>query len=103
MENSVVEKVGKNLKKMMSPKAPRENRGSRNLRANRTRESFEDAYDATEWIIGFIVLVFLLVVLSPGVLLTIPPGRGGLWMSGTTSVTAAFVHAILLIVILSLI
>jgi len=35
----------------------------------------------------------LFVALSPGVLLTIPPGKGKLFASGKTSLVAVFVHA----------
>ena len=35
----------------------------------------------------------LFVALSPGVLLTIPPGKGKLFVSGKTSLVAVFVHA----------
>jgi hypothetical protein len=35
----------------------------------------------------------LFVALSPGVLLTIPPGKGPLFVSGKTSLVAVFVHA----------
>ena len=41
-----------------------------------------------------LALVLLFVVLSPGVLLTIPPGSGGLFLSGQTSFAAAAVHAL---------
>jgi hypothetical protein len=46
------------------------------------------------WICGL-----LFFVLSPGVLLTIPPGSKGLFMSGQTSVVAALVHAVVFIVV----
>lgn len=36
----------------------------------------------------------LFFVLSPGVLLTLPPGSRGIWMSRQTSVLAAAVHAL---------
>ena len=39
-------------------------------------------------------LVVLFVLLSPGVLLTIPPGTGGPFLSGQTSFAAAAVHAL---------
>ncbi len=35
----------------------------------------------------------LFIALSPGVLLTIPPGKGKLFVSGKTSLVAVFVHA----------
>ena len=35
----------------------------------------------------------LFVALSPGVLLTLPPGRGPVFASGKTSLVAVFVHA----------
>ena len=41
----------------------------------------------------------LFFVLSPGVLLTIPPGRGGLFCSGQTSLLAALVHAVVFVVV----
>lgn len=36
----------------------------------------------------------LFVLLSPGVLLTLPPKGKGIWMSGQTSLLAVAVHAI---------
>jgi hypothetical protein len=63
-------------------------------------EGFEDE-DSSDWFYGFIFLVFLVFILSPGVLLTIPPGRGGLFMSGKTSIIAALVHALILATIAS--
>lgn len=41
-----------------------------------------------------IVPLVLFAVLTPGVLLTIPPGSRGLFMSGQTSNVAVIVHAI---------
>jgi len=74
------------------------------------RESFQnsDDYDYEydddyDWLFGSAFLVFLIFVLSPGVLLTLPPGRGGVFMSGNTSTVAAFVHAVLIVSLLSLI
>lgn len=43
---------------------------------------------------NIIVPVILFVLLSPGVLLTIPPLSKGLFMSGQTSVTSVLVHAV---------
>jgi hypothetical protein len=40
------------------------------------------------------VSAVLFFVLSPGVLLTLPPGGRGIFMSGQTSVLAALVHAV---------
>ncbi len=42
----------------------------------------------------YITLAILFFLLSPGVLLTLPPVGKKIWMSGQTSVMAAFVHAI---------
>jgi len=42
----------------------------------------------------------LFFLLSPGVLLTIPPRSGGLFMSGQTSLLAAAVHALVYVVVL---
>jgi len=41
-----------------------------------------------------IVTTALFVILSPGLLLTLPPGSKGVLMSGETSVASALVHAI---------
>jgi len=40
------------------------------------------------------ISAILFFVLSPGVLLTLPPGGRGIIMSGQTSVLAALVHAV---------
>jgi len=40
------------------------------------------------------ISAFLFFVLSPGVLLTLPPGSRGIWRSNQTSVMAAAVHAL---------
>ncbi len=42
----------------------------------------------------YITLAILFFLLSPGVLLTLPPVGKKIWMSGETSVMSAFVHAI---------
>lgn len=41
-----------------------------------------------------LVLAALFVLLSPGVLLTLPAGSRGVWMSRQTSITAVLVHAV---------
>ena len=43
---------------------------------------------------GLIVPAILFIILSPGLFLTIPPGSGGLFMSGQTSVQAVTVHTL---------
>ena len=43
-------------------------------------------------------LAILFFVLSPGVLLTLPPGSRGIFGSGQTSVVAAAVHAIVFMI-----
>ena len=43
----------------------------------------------------FWLKVVLFVLLSPGILLTIPPSSGGIWMSGQTSLIAAVVHGLI--------
>jgi hypothetical protein len=42
----------------------------------------------------------LFVLLSPGVLLTLPPKGKGIWMSGQTSLIAVLVHAVVFMVAL---
>jgi hypothetical protein len=44
----------------------------------------------------------LFVLLSPGVLLTLPPIGGKIWMSGKTSLVAVLVHAVVFYVLLSM-
>jgi hypothetical protein len=51
----------------------------------------------------YLVLAILFFVLSPGVLLTLPPVGKKIWMSGQTSITSALVHAIVFVGILYLI
>jgi len=41
-----------------------------------------------------IVTTTLFIILSPGMLLSIPPGSKGLFMSGQTSISSAVVHAV---------
>jgi hypothetical protein len=48
-----------------------------------------------------LALVLLFFVLSPGVLLTLPAGPKGYFMSGQTSLMAAFVHAIVFAIVFS--
>ena len=50
----------------------------------------------------YVVLAVLFVLLSPGILLTIPPVGKKILMSGQTSIVAALVHAIIFGVILYL-
>lgn len=51
----------------------------------------------------YVYLAVLFFVLSPGVLLTLPPVGKKIWMSGETSCMAAFVHAIVFVGVLWLI
>jgi len=51
----------------------------------------------------YITLAILFFLLSPGVLLTLPPVGKKIWMSGQTSITAAVVHAIVFVGILYLV
>ena len=44
----------------------------------------------------------LFILLSPGVLLTLPPVGGKIWMSGKTSLIAVLVHAVVFYVLLSM-
>lgn len=46
-----------------------------------------------------LVCGLLFFVLSPGVLLTIPPCSKGLFMSGQTSILAAAVHAVVFVIV----
>lgn len=49
-----------------------------------------------------LVPLILFIVLTPGVLLTIPPGSGGLFMSGQTSTPAVAVHTLVYAVVFAL-
>jgi hypothetical protein len=50
----------------------------------------------------YITLAILFFLLSPGVLLTLPPIGKKFWMTGQTSVMAAAVHAVVFAVVLYL-
>jgi hypothetical protein len=41
----------------------------------------------------------LFILLSPGVLLTLPPGSRGVFMSGQTSLIAVVVHGVIFLVV----
>jgi phosphotransferase system glucose/maltose/N-acetylglucosamine-specific IIC component len=45
-------------------------------------------------VMNILVPVLLFIILSPGLLLTIPPLSGGLLKSGQTSVPSVMVHAV---------
>ena len=49
-----------------------------------------------------LVTTTLFIALSPGLLLTIPPGSGGLSQSGQTSIPAAVTHAVVFAVVFAL-
>ena len=49
-----------------------------------------------------IVTTTLFLALSPGMLLTIPPGSGGLLRSGQTSVSASITHAVVFAIVFAL-
>jgi hypothetical protein len=49
-----------------------------------------------------VVTTALFILLSPGILLTIPPKSGGLFGSGQTSVEAALTHAIVYALVFAL-
>ena len=49
-----------------------------------------------------IVTAALFALLSPGMLLSIPPGSGGLFASGQTSVSSVLVHSLVFAIIFAL-
>lgn len=49
-----------------------------------------------------LVTTSLFLALSPGLLLTLPPGRGGLFMSGQTSQAAIVTHTVVFAVVFAL-
>ena len=49
-----------------------------------------------------LVTTSLFLILSPGLLLTLPPGSGGILRSGQTSLPAALTHAIVFAVVFAL-
>ena len=49
-----------------------------------------------------IVTTMLFVLLSPGILLSIPPGSMGLFMSGQTSMSSAVVHTVVFALVFAL-
>lgn len=48
-----------------------------------------------------LLLPILFIALSPGVLLTLPPGLKGIFMSGQTSMLAVLVHAVVFYLVVS--
>ena len=46
-----------------------------------------------------LLLAILFVLLSPGVLLTLPPLSRGVFMSGQTSFAAVLVHAVVFVIV----
>ena len=46
------------------------------------------------------MIAALFVLLSPGVLLTLPPGSKGIWMSCQTSLSAAIIHSLIFVLVL---
>jgi len=98
--------VGKKIKGR-GGREEHEERGGREQRGRKNRgdegrdhrRKYAEAFDIeseNDWLWGTLFLVALLFVLSPGVLLTLPPGRGRIFMSGNTSTIAALVHAVLI-------
>ena len=49
-----------------------------------------------------LVTTSLFIALSPGLLLTLPPGSGGVFKSGQTSIPAAVTHAVVFAVVFAL-
>lgn len=49
-----------------------------------------------------IVTTALFIILSPGLLLTLPSGQGGVFMSGQTSMQAIMLHALVFAVVFAL-
>lgn len=49
-----------------------------------------------------IVVGALFLLLSPGIFLTLPPGSGGVFMSGQTSLTSIVVHTLVFAVVFAL-
>ena len=47
----------------------------------------------------YLLAAVMFFLLSPGVVLTLPPGSKGVWMSGQTSLLAALVHSIVFVVV----
>ena len=50
-----------------------------------------------------LIVVILFILLSPGVILTLPAGSKGVFFSGQTSISAAIVHSLVFVVCLTLI
>ena len=49
-----------------------------------------------------LVTTALFIALSPGLLLTLPPGSGGVFQSGQTSIAAALTHTIVFAVVFAI-
>jgi hypothetical protein len=52
--------------------------------------------------VDLIVPTVLFILLSPGLLLTLPPGSGGIFLSGQTSLISVITHAIVFAVVFAL-
>ena len=65
-------------------------------RSERFQNEEDDYEDEGDWIVGTMILIFIAFILSPGVLLTLPPVGGRIWMTRKTSLTSAFFHAVLI-------
>jgi hypothetical protein len=70
---------------------------------------FIAAYAAIARVLGIaltkadlIVPTVLFILLSPGLLLTLPPGSGGIFRSGQTSLISVIAHAIVFAVVFAL-
>jgi len=74
--------------------------GSKKPRSGNSRDGFEMESSSIDWFIGMLLLTLVIFALSPGILLTIPPGRGKLWMSGLTSTSAALIHAVIIALVI---
>ena len=51
---------------------------------------------------NWLMIALLFILLSPGLLITIPAGKKGMWMSRQTSVAAILTHALIFIAIYQL-
>ncbi len=49
---------------------------------------------------NWFLIAALFFLLSPGVVLTLPPGNRGIFRSGQTSIAAALVHALVFVLVL---
>jgi len=101
IKHQPVESQRKPVMKRTPPVKPRRVMNTEETPEADIQQEVLEGFEEDEYIpvYGNIFLLILIFLISPGVLFTIPAGKGGIFMSRQTSLAAAFVHALVLVVI----